>query len=160
MLLCLGYHGFIGLLKCSCPFLCMEYCFFDPFRKKKKHCSAKVQKSEGINHFLNQLHFYFFKMFDSYNLVVMTLKFLPFWLITRSFLGFYNIRKESAKTNWVRQLSQKYLAKTTSKVLHCLTLQYWLWSVNLKKYLLLTIPDRCFTKDMWRCVEGEINILQ
>lgn len=160
MLLCLGYHGFIGLLKCSCPFLCMEYCFFDPFRKKKSIVQLKFRNQRASIIFWINYIFIFFKMFDSYNLVVMTLKFLPFWLITRSFLGFYNIRKESAKTNWVRQLSQKYLAKTTSKVLHCLTLQYWLWSVNLKKYLLLTIPDRCFTKDMWRCVEGEINILQ
>lgn len=128
--------------------------------KKKSIVQLKFRNQRASIIFWINYIFIFFKMFDSYNLVVMTLKFLPFWLITRSFLGFYNIRKESAKTNWVRQLSQKYLAKTTSKVLHCLTLQYWLWSVNLKKYLLLTIPDRCFTKDMWRCVEGEINILQ
>lgn len=128
--------------------------------KKKSIVQLKFRNQRASIIFWINYIFIFFKMFDSYNLVVMTLKFLPFWLITRSFLGFYNIRKESAKTNWVRQLSQKYLAKTTSKVLHSLTLQYWLWSVNLKKYLLLTIPDRCFTKDMWRCVEGEINILQ
>lgn len=128
--------------------------------KKKSIVQLKFRNQRASIIFWINYIFIFFKMFDSYNLVVMTLKFLPFWLITRSFLVFYNIRKESAKTNWVRQLSQKYLAKTTSKVLHCLTLQYWLWSVNLKKYLLLTIPDRCFTKDMWRCVEGEINILQ
>lgn len=144
------------------PFSVHEIFFIWSFQEKEL-CSSEVQKAEGIDHFLNQQLYLFVcvcaylihRTYVSYDFT----QIFPF-LADNQGLVFYNTRLQSAKTNWFRQLSQKYLAKITSKVLHCLTLQYCLWSVYPEKYLLLTIPDRCFTKDMWRCVEEEINILQ